>query len=54
MKSMQPTAPADAPQPAPATSPDERLAYLFRHSQRRGRVHPLQHLIQRLRAGEKT
>jgi hypothetical protein len=57
-------APASPPAAAPAsaqppgdTTPagsEERLLYLFRHSQRAGRVHVLQHLLRRYRAGERA
>ena len=32
----------------------DRLAHLFRLSSRCGRIHPLQHLLQRYRAGERS
>jgi hypothetical protein len=34
----------------PPVDSDQRVQYLFRHSLRSGRVHVLQHLIQRHRA----
>jgi hypothetical protein len=45
-------APAAPPTGAAPASSEERLAFLFRHSKRAGRVHVLQHLIGRYRAGE--
>lgn len=54
---MKPSYP-DRPRPghdlAPADPPAaDRLAQLFRFTIRRARVHPLQHLLQRYRAGER-
>ena len=50
-----PAAPAPPPGPAPADAAarDARIAHIFRSSRRAGAIHPLQHLIQRYRAGEK-
>jgi hypothetical protein len=42
---------ADVPAAPP---PADRIAQLFRHSLRQRRVHPLQHLLQRYRAGERA
>ncbi|WP_157264823.1 hypothetical protein [Azohydromonas aeria] len=46
--------PPAAPVPAPGDAAAARLAHLFRSSTRAGRVHPLQPLLQRYRAGEAT
>lgn len=51
-------APVDVPAGAPSCAPssaepsdiEARIAYLFRAARREGRIHPLQHLIQRYRA----
>ena len=51
---MNPTIPSALPtSPAPAAPPaaaEARIAHLFRAARREGRIHPLQHLIQRYRA----
>lgn len=41
------TAPADLP---PADGQEARIAFLFRTTQRQGRIHPLLHLVQQHRA----
>ena len=35
--------------PPPGTASDARIDHLFRIARREGRIHPLQHLIQRYR-----
>lgn len=53
--SIQPTAtPAEGVPQAPARTDADRVAQLFRIATPTGRVHPLQHLIQRYRAGERA
>lgn len=47
------TVPA-TPQPIVGDEVTVRLAHLFRLSTRAGRIHPLQDLLQRYRAEEKT
>lgn len=54
---MKPALP-DQPRPdhdlaAPAAPATDRQTQLFRFTLRTGRVHPLQHLLQRYRAGER-
>ena len=44
------TAASSAAPPAPAQTDEARLAHLFRAARRAGRIHPLQHLLQRYRA----
>ena len=54
MKPSSPDRPLPGPDPAPADPPaPDRPAQLFRFSIRHARVHPLQHLLQRYRAGER-
>jgi hypothetical protein len=51
---MTPTKPPTLPQTAGDASPvknaDDRVRQIFRRSLREGRLHPLQHLIQRHRS----
>ena len=50
--STLPTSPAPAAPlaAAPPATAEARIAHLFRAARREGRIHPLQHLIQRYRA----
>jgi hypothetical protein len=47
--------PPSSTDPAPpAVASGDPLERLFRYAARAGRVHPLQHLLQRYRAGERA
>lgn len=51
---IHPKLPAPPSGAAPQTEEPSRVQYLFRVMTRLGLVHPLQHLIQRYRAGEQA
>ncbi len=51
---IHPTLPAPPASAAPRRDEPSRVQHLFRVMTRLGLVHPLQHLIQRYRAGEQA
>ncbi len=46
-----PPADADTPPPPLPEAQQARIEFIFRGERRRGLIHPLQHIVQRYRAG---